>query len=172
MTLPVRMMTNSVRERFISSQFTGVRNCNKKLQLKWFLSFCWRHFQLRIWHQKHANAGFHTPTKNIKMPQFLIFYTRLKKLTCGACDKYPVCLWKWVENPDYIRTRARLCKLCTQCVSGSIDFSTNSVIGEKPIYRFWNWGWFLPICSDLFQCKAQCKAMIQNQFTISFCTEM
>ena len=85
--------------------------------------------------KKHANAGFHTPTKNIKMPQFLIFYTRLKKLTCGACDKYPVCLWKWVEDPDYITTRARLCKLCTQCVSGSIDFSTNSVIGEKPIHR-------------------------------------
>ena len=56
-------------------------------------------------------------------------------MACGACDKYPVCLWKWVEDPDYIRTRARLCKLCTQCVSGSIDFSTNSVIGEKPIYR-------------------------------------
>ena len=34
MTLPVRMMTNSVRERFISSQFTGVRNCNKKLHFK------------------------------------------------------------------------------------------------------------------------------------------
>ena len=30
MTLPVRMMTSSVKERFISNQLIGVRNCNKQ----------------------------------------------------------------------------------------------------------------------------------------------